>query len=187
MKSMRTFALVTITAAALSGVLTPWPADAKVTRSGAPAVSFSAAGPAGMKIVGTTSDLSVVDDGSNLQVSVPLAGLKTGISLRDQHMREKYLEVQKFPNAELTVSRGAIKFPAAGAEASADASGTMKIHGQSKPVTFHYSVKRDGAKYAVSGTVRVNVKDFGIEIPSYLGVTVNPDISISVKFDATDG
>lgn len=187
MNSQRMFAVVTLAAAAASGLLTPWSADAKVARSGSPAVSFSASGPAGMKIVGTTSDLSVADDGGNLHVTVPLANLKTGIALRDQHMREKYLQVQKFPNAELTVPRGAIKFPAAGGEASADANGTMKIHGQSKPVTFHYTAKREGDKFAVSGSARLNVKDFGIEIPSYLGVTVNPDIVVSVKFDATDG
>jgi polyisoprenoid-binding protein YceI len=187
MKSNRTFAVVTLVAAAASGLLTPWPADAKVARSGEPAVSFSATGPAGMKIVGTTSELSVADDGSNLSVVVPLSNLKTGISLRDQHMREKYLQVAKFPNAELSVARGSIKFPVSASEASADAQGTMKIHGVSKPVTFHYSAKKDGAKLSVSGSVRVNVKDFGIDIPSYLGVTVNPDIGIAVKFDATDG
>jgi hypothetical protein len=30
------------------------------------------------------------------------------------------------------------------------------------------------------------MKEFGIDVPSYLGVTVKPDVQVSVKFDATD-
>jgi hypothetical protein len=60
-------------------------------------VSFQASGPAGMKIEGTTPDLTVADDGTNVVVTVPLGNLNTGIALRDHHMKEKYLEVPKFP------------------------------------------------------------------------------------------
>ena len=60
-------------------------------------VSFGASGPAGMKIEGTTADLSVADDGANVVTTVPLANLTTGIGLRDHHMKEKYLEVPKYP------------------------------------------------------------------------------------------
>ena len=39
------------------------------------------------------------------------ASLDTGIDLRNKHMREKYLEVQKYPNAVLTVDRSTLHFP----------------------------------------------------------------------------
>jgi len=81
-------------------------------------VTFDAAGPAGMKIEGTTSDLSVVDDGGNVVITVPLANLSTGIGLRDHHMKEKYLEVPKYPAATLTIARNALKFPHDGERAS---------------------------------------------------------------------
>src|SRR5579863_3203967 len=74
-------------------------------------VSFAASGPAGMSIEGTTSELTVADQGDNIVITVPLANLTTGISLRDRHMRDKYLEVQKFPTATLTVARSALKLP----------------------------------------------------------------------------
>jgi polyisoprenoid-binding protein YceI len=154
-------------------------AYAKLAGSGGE-VSFTAIGPGGLKIVGNTSQISVKEDGTNAVVSVPLGGLSTGIALRDKHMKEKYLETDKYPNAELTVARSAVK------EGSGSAQGTMKIHGQSKPVTFSYNAKKSGSGYAVDGTVRVNIKDFGIEVPSYLGVTVKPDVEVAVKFNATD-
>lgn len=171
--------------ALFAAVLVPGGAIAKMQGSGA-SVSFTAVGPAGMKIVGTTSELAVNDDAQKIVVVVPLSGLKTGIDLRDKHMREKYLEVAQYPTAELEVTRSALNLPADGANASGKAQGTMKIHGKSKPVSFQWSAKRAGTSYDVSGSVQVNVKDFGIEIPSYLGVTVKPDVDVQVKFAAKD-
>src|SRR6185436_13278055 len=126
-------------------------------------------------INGTTSDLSVADDGTTVTITVPLSNISTGMSLRDKHTKE-YLEVQTYPNAELKVARSALKFPAAGAESSGDARGTMKIHGQTKDVTFHYSAKQDGGVIAIKGTTRVNMNDYGIKTPTYLGVSVKPDV-----------
>lgn len=164
----------------------PLAADAKLSRTGSPNVTFTAIGPAGMKIVGTTSDLNVDDDGQNVTVVVPLANLRTGISLRDRHMKEKYLQVQQYPNAELRVARSALRFPTGG-DTSGDAPGSMKIHGRTNPVTFHYVAHRNGGSISVTGSVHVNMKDYGIDVPSYLGVTVRPDVDVSARFDANDG
>lgn len=164
----------------------PLTADAKLDGASDSAVQFSAAGPAGMAIVGKTSDLKVSDDGQNVTISVGLSSLSTGIGLRDKHMKEKYLQVQTYPSAELSVSRGALKFPSSG-PATGSAQGTMKIHGKTKGVTFNYTAKPDGGKISVSGTVHLNVADYGIEIPSYMGVTVKPDVDVSVQFSTKDG
>jgi polyisoprenoid-binding protein YceI len=184
MKLVHSFSFFAATTALLAF---PLIADAKLTRSGDPSVSFTAIGPGGLKIVGTTSELNVVDDAQSVSVVVPLSNLSTGIALRDRHMREKYLQVQSYPTATLKVDRASVKFPAAGAEATGDAQGTMTIHGQSHGVTFHYAAKREGAGYAVNGTVHVSMKDYGIEVPSYLGVTVKPDVDVTVRFVANDG
>jgi polyisoprenoid-binding protein YceI len=164
----------------------PAVATAALNRAGEPSVEFTAVGPAGMKIKGVTHDLEVVDRGADLDVRVPLGGLKTGISLRDTHMREKYLQVEKFPTAELVVPRAGLKLPDSGAVA-ADAKGTLSLHGKTKPVSFHYDAKRSGNLFHVHGALRVNINEYGIEVPSYLGVTVKPDIDIVVDFDAKDG
>ena len=157
-------------------------AHAKVERTGEPTVSFTAVGPGGLKIVGTTHDLNVSESSTNVTVSVPLSNLKTGIDLRDKHMTEKYLETGKFPTADLQVAKAALKAAAADGQISGSAEGTITLHGKSKSVPFQYSYVRKGQSYEVSGTLHLNMKDFGIEVPSYLGVTVKPDVDVNVKF-----
>ena len=167
-------------------LLVPAIAVAALTKSGGASVAFVATGPAGLKIEGKTSDLDVSEADGKVKIGVPLANVDTGIALRNKHMRDKYLEVAKFPRAELTVDRGSLKFPADGAEASGTATGQMTIHGQTKPVTVTYSARLAGGTFAVSGGTKINIKDFGIDVPSYLGVTVKPDVEIVVRFAVTD-
>ena len=145
-------------------------------------VSFQASGPAGMKIDGTTPDLTVADADGNLVVTVPLANLTTGIGLRDKHMKEKYLEVPKYPSAVLTIARASLKVPAAGGAVETDVPGTLQLHGQTKPVTVHYDAKTDGPGFAAHGKFHINMNDFGIAVPTYLGVTVKPDIDVTASF-----
>jgi polyisoprenoid-binding protein YceI len=150
--------------------------------SGDSHVSFQAAGPAGMKIEGTTNELKAAEAGDTLVIDVPLGNLSTGIALRDHHMKEKYLEVQKYPTATLTVARSALKVPAGADRVDADVPGTLKLHGQSRPVTVHYDAKADGGTFAAHGKFHINMNDFGISVPSYLGVTVKPEVDVNASF-----
>ncbi len=159
-------------------------ADAKLARTGVPSVQFTGKGTVGT-LIGKGSDLEIADDGTTVTVSVPLGNLQTGIALRDRHMREKYLEVQKFPKAELVVTRAALNIKP-GADSAGDVQGTFTLHGVSKPVTFNYKATRKGEGYGVVGKFKINVLDFGIQKPSYLGVGINPDMDVEVTFDATD-
>jgi polyisoprenoid-binding protein YceI len=161
-------------------------AHAKLSKIGGPDVTFTLIGPAGMKITGTGNELRVNDDGAAVKVSVPLSSMKTGISIRDKHMHEKYLQTPNYPSADLQVPRASLKIPAAGGNVAQDAGGTLTLHGKTKPVNFHYTSSRDGAKLKVQGTMHINMNDFGIEVPVYLGVTVKPDVDIVAQFDVTD-
>ena len=160
-------------------------AAARLNKTGASSTSFKVAGPAGMTIEGKTTEMSVADDGTTVTITVPLGNINTGIGLRDDHTK-KALEVDTYPTTTLKVARAALKFPAAGAESSGDAKGTLTLHGQTKDVTFHYTAKLDGDTYAVQGNARINVDDYGVKRPSYLGVTVKPDVDITTSFQAKD-
>jgi len=149
-------------------------------------VGFLAAGPAGLTIEGKTSELSVAEANGVVVLTVPLANLTTGISLRDKHMREKYLEAAKYPTAVLTVARTALKVPPSGEGTEGDATGTLQLHGQTKPVTVHYDAKSEGGKVATRGKFHINMNDFGIKTPSYLGVSVKPDVEVFANFQAKD-
>jgi polyisoprenoid-binding protein YceI len=145
-------------------------------------VGFHVNGTAGMSFDGTTTELDVADQNGSVTVTVALGKLATGIDLRDHHMREKYLEVQKYPTAVLTLSRAALRIPANGERASADVPGTLLLHGQSRPVMVHYDATGDAAGSLVSGRLHVNMNDYGISVPSYLGVTVKPDVDVTASF-----
>jgi len=158
-------------------------ASAAWTVHGKRSASFKAVGPGGLSIVGTGSDVAVKDKGDAISISVGLNSLKTGIDLRDNHMKEKYLETGKYPTAVLLVDRAKLKLPTSGA----DIDGRLSLHGVTKPVHVHYSASGSGKQANVAGSLRINMKEFGISVPNYLGVTVKPDVDVNVEFDATDG
>ncbi|AKU98539.1 hypothetical protein AKJ09_05203 [Labilithrix luteola] len=165
--------------------LVPLTAGAALGPASQSSVTFDAAGPGGMKIEGTTKALAVREDGPDVRVTVALDGLATGIALRDRHMREKYLEVAKYPTAEFVVPRGNLQFPKAGA-VSGDADGTITIHGVSRPAKIHYTARPGQDGIDVTGATQVKMTDFGINVPSYLGVTVKPNVDIAVTFHTKD-
>jgi polyisoprenoid-binding protein YceI len=161
------------------------PAHAAAEKKGESSATFTGKGPAGFKLEGKTTDLELEDDGKLLRIVVPLANLKTGIDLRDRHMREKYLEVEKYPDAVLEVPWSDIQLPEDGQTTTAKGKGKMTLHGKTQQVPFTYTVQRKGNDYQVTGNTPLNIKAFGIDIPSYMGVTVKPDIETVVSFTAT--
>jgi polyisoprenoid-binding protein YceI len=93
------------------------------------------------KIVGTTNQMTgtVIFDPSDIRnrpsatISVDLTGLKTGIDLRDEHMRsEQYLNTSKYPTMTFTLDRIiSTSKNQIGDQESADvvAEGTFDLHG----------------------------------------------------------
>jgi polyisoprenoid-binding protein YceI len=150
------------------------------------AVIVSMQGTAGLHIEGVTHELTLAERDGELLFQVPLAGLDTGIGLRNRHMRG-YLDVTHFPHAELRVARRVVTFPAPGKTVESDAQGTFTLHGVSKPCSIRYRVEQArSGEYRVHGTSRIDIRDFGIDVPSYLGVRVEPSVGIQVDFSLHD-
>jgi polyisoprenoid-binding protein YceI len=169
----------------LLAVLAALPLLSAATRvSGEPTAGFRGRGPGGFTLEGKTHQLRIEDDGTMLKVIVPLSELQTGIALRDRHMREKYLEVAKYPDAVLALPWSAVKLPEDGRSLDGTAPGTMTLHGKSHEVQVRYRIARSGASYQVSGNIPLDIRHYGIEMPSYFGVTVQPEIETSATFNA---
>lgn len=168
------FCLVTVGNAALAGLQI----------DGKEKVSFHATGPAGFKIVGKTNQIQVEEREGGVVFTVPVASVKTGIKLRDRHMRDKYVEVSKYPNVTLQLSIADIRLPAsAGETIEAQASGVFQIHGKSSQVIVSYIIKKKKKKkFLLEGSFSFNTEEHGIKIPSYLGITVDPDMRAEAKF-----
>jgi polyisoprenoid-binding protein YceI len=161
-------------------------ARATFARSGTAEVSFTALGPAGMRIEGKNGDLKAADDGTTLKLTLDLSHFETGIGLRDRHMKD-HLEVTRYPIAELSVARASLRTPAEGAPVTTDAPAMLTLHGKSKPVTVHYTAERaPNAQFQVRGSFRIDMTAFGMEAPRYLGVSVKPNVDIAATFALAD-
>lgn len=153
------------------------------TRASDAKITFSARGTAGFKLAGTTDQLSVADDGANLTFTVPLKTVKTGIDLRDRHMNDKYLETQKFPDATLVLPRAGLKVPSRDGETTqGEVTGKLTVHGVTRDQAVRYTAQRVDGAQRVSASFRMNFRDHGVNVPSYLGVTVKPDVEVQAAF-----
>jgi polyisoprenoid-binding protein YceI len=144
-------------------------------------VTVVARGPAGLRIEGKGSEVSVEDSDSALTFKVPLAPLDTGVGLRDQHL-QALLEADRYPAATLRISRSALSFPKEHEPVEGTAEGELTLHGQSRPVQVRYRAERAaGGVTRVRGSFQVDVRDFDIKMPSYLGVSVAPKIEVNAE------
>lgn len=108
-----------------------------------------------------------------------LEKLDTGISLRNEHMKEKYLKVKEFPKATLTLIDApvAADFEKTLSSGEKPFRGKLNLHGIEKEVSGFFSVNQ--AK--VDAKFDLKLSEFGIELPSYLGITVAELVNVTVS------
>lgn len=146
-----------------------------------PSVKFSVGGPAGLKIDGTSKDLTVDDDGSKILLKASVTNLETGMGLRNKHLK-KYIGAEEWPAASLEVDKASLKIPGEG-----EAKGKFRLHGVTKDKTFKYKVKRGaGGVLEVSGSFDVDITEHKIEKPCYLGVCTDTKVKVTASFKALD-
>jgi hypothetical protein len=152
-------------------------------------VTFHAIGPAGMKIDGKSSQLSVSEKDGKITLSVPSDSFKTGIGLRDKHLKG-YLKHDKCADITLTIDRKKLKFPADGKPVeNVTVPGTLKVACKEKTLDVTYKAKlAEAGKYNVEADMKdVALKDFDIEQPCYLGVCVKEVVpKVSARFVLRD-
>jgi polyisoprenoid-binding protein YceI len=119
------------------------------------------------------------------EMTVDLRMLDTGIELRNEHLRDTYLEVGKGPDfsqAVLSQIRLAGVDPARGGKGTF--SGMLRLHGMERTVNGQAELRRTDAGVRVRASFGVSLKDFGIADPRYLGVGVRDNVTVQVTFDA---
>jgi polyisoprenoid-binding protein YceI len=167
-------------------VALPVVAFGRLTDAGDAEISFLALGPAGMKINGTSDDLKVEDTDGKLKFTTHVSSLKTGIGMRDTHLREKYLKGCK----EITfkVDRKSLKLPDNDKDVEGSGTGDLTLNCVTKPADFKYKAKRTGSDYHVQAFFKepVNIKDYNVEVPCFAGVCVDKDVKVKVKFKLRD-
>ncbi len=127
---------------------------------------------------------SLKQDGGKVSgdLSFQLDSLKTGIDLRDSHMKDNYLEVKQHPTAQLTLKDVAVPENLDGSFAF---TGTMNLHGVEKEVKGQAELELDGDQIRMTAEIPVKLSDFKIAIPSYQGITVAEKVTILFESTVT--
>jgi polyisoprenoid-binding protein YceI len=153
-------------------------------------VQFEAVGkPAMIKIKGEAKQfntfIKIENNGLHLTSELDLSTMTTGIDLRDEHMKDNYLEVNKFPKAKLKIDQLFSEIPSGmnlPSTKNKAFSGTLELHGKSVPINGEFSVDE---KNLAQAEFKIKLSDFDIKIPEYLGITVAELVTIktSIPFE----
>jgi polyisoprenoid-binding protein YceI len=153
-------------------------------------VTFLAIGkPAAIKINGSGEAVKgslaiAADNKASGVLTFNLKSLNTGIDLRDKHMKEKYLQVDQYPESQLTIKDLAIPddvWTATAAPKDIPFTGKLKLKGTEKDVQGTAHVKKHGSNLELTAQFSIKLDDFGVDIPKYLGITVANEVKIEVS------
>jgi hypothetical protein len=116
-------------------------------------------------------------------LSVDLRTLDTGIGLRNEHLRNEYLEVGRgegFERAVLSEIRlGDVDPDTFSGRTGFTAS--FLLHGARRTVSGRAEIHRDGSSVRVEAAFPVTLADYGIAKPRYLGVGVKDEVEVKVS------
>lgn len=121
-----------------------------------------------------------VPEASEFYFEVPLTTLRTGIDMRDRHMRENYLHTKKHPFVSY---KGEIKAVdrAGGDTLAVNTKGRLDLHGKQKDYEVPCRIVPSGSGYEVAALLDIKLTDFDIEVPSLMFMKINEVIKVQVK------
>jgi polyisoprenoid-binding protein YceI len=174
------------------------------------AVTFKSQAPL-EDIVGTSNALTgyVVFDpaqpskGARGQLTVPVASLRTGIPMRDEHLHgSDWLDASAQPDIRFVIDNvkdvKVVKSAADGRSYDLKLGGSLSIHGQTRrievPARVTYLAETEQTRMRVPGNLvagrtsfNVSLKDFGVRgMQGAVGPKVSDTITIDVSFFASD-
>lgn len=127
------------------------------------------------------------------RIRIDLSSFTTGLSLRDEDLRDQFFQVDKFPEATLiltSIERVTVAALTLDTDAQADAVGTLSLHGQTKPVRLPITVRlteSNGQRdLLVHGSFDVMMGDYGITRPArlFLKLGTMAQVSFEASFRA---
>lgn len=142
-----------------------------------------------------TGEFTLLADGTfdpRSKITVDLRTLQSDNRLRDGFIKDRTIETDRFPNAELvpTKTTGLALPLAASGTFSFVLEGRMTVHGVQKDLRFDVTAERRGADLTATAKVTPNMKfgDFGMTQPRVLSVlSIADDIRLEVELIAKQG
>ncbi len=149
-----------------------------VGRPSALKINGKGSGPSGeLKFSKAGADDMLLDG----EVDMDLSSFDTGIGMRDRHMKEKYLEVEKFKTAKLKFQ--GVKIPKSVLESggSLNVPAMLSLHGIEKPVEVVISLNAKGETLISSSKFKLKLTDYAIEVPKFSGITVADEVEVTAQ------
>ncbi len=118
---------------------------------------------------------------------VDLATLETGIGLRDTHLRERHLEIERgieFRYAALTGVELDAPLPPRGDRHKTTFTGTLSLHGVERAIGGEAELRRRDGGLRVEAVFPLSLDAFDIPPPRHMGVGVRDEITVTVSFVA---
>jgi len=118
---------------------------------------------------------------SELYFEVDLRTIDTGIGLRNRHMREDYLQTDKYP---MTNYKGKIIYIAkvSDEEYKVTVDGNMFIHGITRPLRINGNLFHTANGYRVKAYFEILLSDYNIQIPQLMFMKLSNQIHLVVDF-----
>lgn len=132
---------------------------------------------------GVTGSVTVV--GKNVtaaQFTVDMTKLSSDKPQRDNQIRNRGVETNKFPKATFTLT-APIPLPSitVGKKFTLTAAGNLTLHGVTKKVSLPLNAKESGSAFIVQGSLPIVMADYAIKAPS-IGGFVSVDDNGSFEF-----
>ncbi len=166
-----------------------WSEEYRVLMNGENSVTFSSKASI-ESFTGTTSQIDgyVLWEGADplneneFYLQVPLATLDTGIGLRNRHMRDNYLQTDKYPLAQY--SGKMIRYEAANDSTYlVDVDGLFTLHGVEQKLTLQGKVTIRGDRLHVQAPIQLKLADYKVKIPKFMFLKISELIDIKVDFE----
>lgn len=123
------------------------------------------------------------------RIEVPVASLRTGVDLRDEHLRgESWLDARRFPKAvfEITGVQGA-RALRVGGTTRLRIRGRFTLHGVTREitapaeVTYRTGANGRGPTILARARFNVNLPRHGVSVPALVRLKVSDEITVRVR------
>jgi polyisoprenoid-binding protein YceI len=133
--------------------------------------------------------LAIARDGVTAAVvSADLTRLGSDRAARDAYVRDTSLETDRYPTARFTLTTPIALPPVAkGTQVHVRASGTLLLHGVTRPVTIKLDARWNGPTIDVVGTAPILLADYGIEPPDTVIASVEDHGSVELDLTFAPG
>ncbi len=115
-------------------------------------------------------------------IELQVASLRTGIALRDRHLRDE-MAADSFPVIRFVLSRIAAPPAGAGTPREVTVHGSLDIRGATREVAIPARIERHGEGVRLAGELPLRLTDHGIDPPSRLGGLARMRDELTVHFD----